>query len=73
MTSILSGKLKDDRIQSQYYLKNLQFTDEAKVKEFVLVVKEKANSIADEEIKEIREKLANMQKKKVSKAQISKV
>jgi len=56
----LMKKLKDDRIDAQYYLKNVQLSDKVKVKSFVLKAKEKASNIDSDAIKTIREKLKKM-------------
>ncbi|MFH1052825.1 MAG: hypothetical protein V1740_00235 [Candidatus Woesearchaeota archaeon] len=50
-------KLKDDRIQNQYYLKNIPLKDEEKVKEFVIEVKKKISSLSEEGIDEVRDKI----------------
>jgi len=47
-------KLKSDRIDAQYYLKNIEFADEKNVKEFVLKCKEISEELNDDKINEIR-------------------
>ena len=50
-------KLKDDRIQVQYYLKEIVIKEENQVKLFVLKIKEKIERLREEEIETIREKI----------------
>lgn len=53
-------KLKDDRIQAQYYLKNILLGDESKVKEFVLKCKTLLNGLDSDKIEKIRIKIRNL-------------
>ena len=48
------SELKSDRIQAQYYLKNIELKNEEQVKEFVLKCKTVANNINSENIEDIR-------------------
>ncbi|MEK6888041.1 MAG: hypothetical protein AABX14_03795 [Candidatus Aenigmatarchaeota archaeon] len=50
-------KLKEDRIQAQYYLKNIQLKDESKSKEFILKCKAVLDSLDSGKIEKIREKI----------------
>jgi len=57
-TSKLLENDKELRIDNQYYLKNRKVViDFNKLRDFILRVKEKVNSVTDEEIHEIRRKL----------------
>lgn len=47
-------QLKDDRIQTQYYLKKIELKDENTVKKFVLKCKTIINSLTSNKIEEIR-------------------
>lgn len=51
------SKLKDDRIQAQYYLKDKKLNDEDKVKEFIVKCKLILNKLNTQKITEIRNKL----------------
>ena len=50
-------KLKGDRIQAQYYLKNIELEDELNVKKFVLKCKILLNNLDSEKIEKIRVKI----------------
>ena len=50
-------KLKEDRIQAQYYLKEKILNDENKIKEFVLKCKIILNGLNSKKIEEIRNKI----------------
>ena len=50
-------KLKEDRIQVRYYLKNLILEDETEVKNFVVKCKTVLNSLDDERVENIRNKI----------------
>ena len=51
---ILFKKLKDDRIQAQYYLKDIFLKDESSVKKFILKCKTILNDLNSEKIEQIR-------------------
>ncbi len=51
------GKLKEDRIQAQYYLKNVLLDDESNVKRFVIKCKTLLGDLNSEKIENIRTKL----------------
>lgn len=53
-------KLKGDRIQTQYYLKNILLEDESQVKEFILKCKTLSNNLNSEKIGEIRVKIEKL-------------
>lgn len=55
-------KLKEDRIQAQYYLKNIMLRDESKVKEFVLGCKSILEGIDSGKIEEIRYRIKKKSK-----------
>ena len=55
-------KLKDDRTNVQYYLKEKELEDESKVKEFLLKCKDIANKIDAQKIKEIARQVQNNEK-----------
>ena len=55
-------KLKDDRTNVQYYLKEKELEDENKVKEFLLKCKDIANKIDAQKIKEIARQVQNNEK-----------
>lgn len=57
--------LKDDRIQAQYYLKNIKLKDEEKVKKFILKCKVVLESINSKKIEEIRNWLEDKSTKKL--------
>ena len=50
-------KLKEDRIQTQYYLKNKTLKDAKKVKEFTSKCKKILNDLNSKDIEKIRNKL----------------
>jgi len=50
-------KLKEDRIQTQYYLKEIFLKDEKEVKRFILKCKEILNGLSSNKIEEIRDKI----------------
>lgn len=50
-------KLKDERIQNQYYLKNFYLNKGDKINEFILKCKEILLDLNDDKIKQIREKI----------------
>jgi len=52
--------LKEDRIQTQYYLKKKELSDEIAVKKFVIKCKIIINEMSSEEINNIREKLKGL-------------
>lgn len=53
-------KLKSNRIQTQYYLKNIFLDDEVKVKKFMLKCKTILNNLNSEKIENIRRKINNI-------------
>ena len=55
--------LKQDRIQTQYYLKEIVLEDENKVKNFVLKCKTLLADLNSEKIEEIREEVEKFEKK----------
>ena len=50
-------KLKKDRIQAQYYLKNILLEDESDVKKFILKCKTLLDNLNSEEVEKIRAKI----------------
>lgn len=54
-------KLKKERIQVQYYLKNIPLENEDEVRTFVLDVKEKISNIKKEDINQIMAKIKEAQ------------
>lgn len=52
-------KLKEDRIQAQYYLKNVALEDETKIKKFILNCKTVLDSLSSRKIEEIRARIEN--------------
>lgn len=55
-------KLKDNRIQAQYYLKNIVLKDELNVKKFILKCKILLGDLNSEKISKIRVKIKDMMK-----------
>ena len=53
-------KLKGDRIQAQYYLKNIELKDESNVKKFILKCKTLLSDLDSEKIEGIRAKLKEL-------------
>ncbi|MCX6819641.1 MAG: hypothetical protein NT129_06625 [Candidatus Aenigmarchaeota archaeon] len=53
-------RLKEDRIQAQYYLKNVELRNEADVKNFILRCKVLLNDLNSEEINNVRKNIENM-------------
>lgn len=56
-------KLKQDRILTQYYLKDIHFEDEKGVKEFILKCKMILNNLNSKEIEDIRSYITKLMKK----------
>ncbi len=53
-------KLKEDRIQTQYYLKNIQLENELQVKKFIAKSKLILNTLNQKKIEEIRTKVKGL-------------
>lgn len=53
-------KLKGDRIQAQYFLKNIELGGETNVKKFILKCKTLLNDLNSEKIEEIRIKIKDL-------------
>ena len=58
-------KLKGDRIQAQYHLKNIILKDESKVKKFILKCKTLLNDLDSEKIEKIRAEIKRINAKKL--------
>jgi len=50
-------RIKNDRIQVQYYLKDIALEDENQVKKFIITVKKRISDITKDEIMDIRKEL----------------
>ena len=56
----LLKKLKGDRIQAQYYLKNIVLEDELNIKKFILRCKTLLNDLNSEKIEKIKEEIKEL-------------